>query len=128
MHNLYREYILEHYKHPQNFGHLHKKDISVDERNSTCGDTLHLEIRFNTQGSVEDIAFTGDGCAISRASTSLLTEAVKQKTKKEIAQLTHKEVYDLLGVPISPGRAQCALLPLQALRKVLQVDPQRKKL
>lgn len=119
MHDIYREHILEHYKHPQNFGVLKKKDIAVDERNSTCGDTLHLEIHFDAQGRVDDIAFTGESCAISRASTSLLTETVKKKTRQAISKLTHKEVYALLGVPISPGRAQCALLPLQALRKAV---------
>lgn len=119
MHDLYREHILEHYKHPQNYGHLKKSDGSIDDLNSTCGDKIHLEIQYKGN-KISDIVFEGSGCAISMASASLLTDAVKGKTKKQIEKLTYQDIYNLLEIEVSPARANCALLPLAALKKLIQ--------
>src|SRR5512140_1917202 len=94
MDDLYRDYILEHYRHPHNFG-----------------------IR---DGVVAEVAFTGRGCAISQASASLLTDEIKGKPVAEVAKMTPADVLDLLGIEISPARLKCALLRLDTVSHALE--------
>jgi nitrogen fixation NifU-like protein len=116
--DIYREQILEHYKHPQNFGKLKGAKVTVKETNASCGDEYEYFINSNA-GQISEIAFQGVGCAISMAANSLVTQAVKGKTLKEVAALTEKDVFQLLGIEINPGRVKCASLPLRALKKGL---------
>ena len=114
MDDLYRDYILEHYRHPHNFGVLDAPDLRWEGANPLCGDriTLMIDVR---DGVVADVAFTGRGCAISQASASLLTDEMRGKPLEELEKLTPDDVLDLLGIEISPARLKCALLSLDTL-------------
>jgi len=118
--DLYRQQILDHYKHPHNFGHLSHADVTQTLHNSACGDVITIEIQFEKKkngSSVRDIRFTGEGCAISQASASLLTDKVKGMNEKEIMKLTKDDITDLLQTDLTPARVKCALLPLEAVQK-----------
>jgi nitrogen fixation NifU-like protein len=115
MDDLYREEILEHYRHPLNFGRLENPDITYHDSNPFCGDEITLDLRVQ-DGRVADVRFTGKGCAISRASASMMTEAIKGRTLEELKQWSKREILDLLGIDVGPVRLKCALLPLKALK------------
>ena len=115
--DLYREIILDHYKHPRNFGHLDKPDVVMEEGNVTCGDRIVMEIKF--KGTIEDIRFNGEGCAISQASASMLTEKVKGMNKKQMQKLSRIDIEEMLGTTLTPSRVKCATLPLEVLQKAM---------
>ncbi len=114
---LYRAIILEHYRTPHNKGHVPRADRVGDVSNTTCGDTLRLELQLNATGVVEAAAFTGVGCAVSQAAASLLTDTIKGKSLDELHAMTEDDIFQLLGGPVSPGRQQCALLVLKAVER-----------
>ena len=118
MDDLYRDYILEHYRRPHNFGVIEDATTSYEGSNPLCGDriTMMLGIR---DGVVADVGFTGRGCAISQASASLLTDEIKGKPVGEVAKMTSQDLLDLLGIEISPARLKCALLSLDTLEHAL---------
>ena len=118
MDDLYRDYILEHYRHPHNFGVIETPDLRWEGANPLCGDriTMMLTVR---DGRIADVAFTGRGCAISQASASLLTDELRGRTLDEAAGMTPDDVLDLLGIEISPARLKCALLSLETLEHAL---------
>jgi nitrogen fixation protein NifU and related proteins len=119
--DIYREIILDHYKNPRNFGHLKRPDAKVEEGNVTCGDRIIMEVAVS-KDTLEDVRFSGEGCAISQASASMLTEQVKGKTLTEIQNLDAKYILSMLGTILSPTRTKCAILPLQVLQKaILQI-------
>jgi nitrogen fixation NifU-like protein len=118
MDDLYRDYILEHYRHPHNFGVLESPTASYEGSNPLCGDRITMMLGIS-DGVVQEVAFTGRGCAISQASASLLTDEIKGKTVEEIEKLTPEDVLDLIGVEISPARLKCALLSLDTLSHAL---------
>ncbi len=115
---LYREIILEHWQNPQNFGVIDNADIDVTGKNPTCGDQIRITAR-KKDGRITDIAFTGEGCAISKASTSLFTESIKGKTTSDVKKIPETEIIEALGVPISPARTKCALLAYSTLQRDL---------
>ena len=119
--DLYREIILDHYKHPRNFGALEKPDAKASEYNTTCGDRISIELRVNasTRQSIKEICFSGEGCAISMASASMLTEKVKGMRLKDIIALNTDDITDMLGTELTPSRTKCALLPLEVLQKAI---------
>ncbi len=114
---MYREIILEHYKHPHNAGTLESPDISHEESNPLCGDRIRIDLSIEN-GIITDVRFTGRGCAISQASASLLTDEVKGKTLDEVRALTKDDVLDLIGIPLdkNPVRIKCALLSLKTMK------------
>ena len=111
----YREYILDHYKNPRNFGRLENPDISHEELNPLCGDVIGMDLKL-ADGRIEDVRFHGRGCAISQASASLLTERIKGKTLEEAKQIGKEDVLEELGIEISAARIKCALLSLKVLK------------
>ena len=115
--DLYRDIILDHYKHPRNFGHLDKPDVVMEEGNVTCGDRIVMEIKY--KGTIEDIRFNGEGCAISQASASMLTEKVKGMNKKQMRKLSRIDIEEMLGTTLTPSRVKCATLPLEVLQKAM---------
>jgi nitrogen fixation NifU-like protein len=120
--DLYREQILDHYKHPRNFGHLDGADVVHEEINVSCGDRVAMEIRTKkTEGGVriEDVRFSGEGCAIDQASASMLTEKVKGMSVADVQKLALPDIEAMLGTPLTPSRVKCALLPLEALQKAV---------
>ena len=122
--DIYRERILDHYKHPRNFGHLSRIDFSNESYNSTCGDKIRMELTCRSKNAkhnaiIDDVRFSGIGCAISQASASLLTEFIKGKSIEKIMKLTREDIMALLQTALTPSRVKCALLPLEALHKAV---------
>lgn len=114
--DLYQEEILEHYKHPHHHGKLEYADVVQREHNPLCGDQLTFYVTF-TDDKVADIAFEGEGCAISQASASMLSDEVMGKTIEELKQLQKEDVLDLLGIELGPTRLKCALLSVQGITR-----------
>lgn len=115
---LYREIILEHWEHPQNYGIIKNADFDVTENNPLCGDELRLTGKIKN-GIVTQIAFSGESCAISRASASLFTEEIKGKSLVQIKKKNDEDVLGLLGIELTPARMKCALLVWKTLQKEL---------
>src|SRR5690242_10167316 len=118
MDDLYRDYILEHYRSPHNFGVLDDPTVSIEGANPLCGDRITLQLGVHG-GLVDQVGFTGRGCAISQASASLLTDEIKGKPLAEVAAFSATDVLDLLGIEISPARLKCAMLSFDALQHLL---------
>lgn len=121
----YKENIIDHYKYPRNKGVLENYDISVSEINTSCGDKVTffilLEINPKTgkKEKIKKITFDGEGCAISTSVASMLTEELRGKTLENIKSNLSKEyILELLGIEVNPSRLKCALLSLEALRKI----------
>ena len=112
---LYSDTLLDHFRHPRNYGDLPAADISYESFNPLCGDRIRIEVKLNDT-IVEDARFKGDGCAISTAAASLLTELLLGRDIKEISTLPDDLLISALESDIKPTRLQCALLPLEALR------------
>ncbi|MBN2367507.1 SUF system NifU family Fe-S cluster assembly protein [Candidatus Woesearchaeota archaeon] len=113
--DIYQENILDHYEHPQNFGHLKEHDAKAHDSNPLCGDSFDIELKFNGN-KVCDVKFSGHGCAISTASASMLTENIKGKTIEDIKKLEKEDVLELLGIKLSHVRIKCAMLPLKIIK------------
>lgn len=119
MNDLYTEIILDYFKHPKNKGPLPTATHSATEHNPTCGDvaTVHLEIDpADPQQTIKKAVFEGQGCAISQAATAMFLETLPGKTYDELNATDNQQIYNLLQVPISPGRVKCALLGLIAAK------------
>jgi nitrogen fixation NifU-like protein len=112
------EFILDHYKNPRNYGTIEGADASFEEGIPSCGDKVRIDVRLK-DGVIEDMKFSGAGCAISQASVSILTENARGKKVEEIMSLKDEEVLSALGMPISPVRFKCALLGVKVLKKAL---------
>jgi nitrogen fixation NifU-like protein len=135
LNDLYRDVILDHNRRPRNFGGLESADASVEGYNPMCGDHLTLRLKLH-DGAISDIRFEGQGCAISTASASLMTEAVKGKSRDEALQLfdrVHRLLTDdaapsdelgklaaLSGVREYPARVKCASLCWHTLASALK--------
>jgi nitrogen fixation NifU-like protein len=115
---LYREQILDHYAHPRNRGTLDDPDISCEWDNPVCGDVVRFDIRLQ-DGRVSEVRFSGQGCVISMASASMLTEEILDKTVEELQALQDEDIFRMLGIRLGPVRAKCGRLPLQVLQKGL---------
>lgn len=115
MDDLYRELIIDHYQNPHNHGTIEGADISFEDSNPLCGDKIRIDMRVEN-GIVEDIKFSGRGCAISQASASMLTDEIKGKPLEELKHLDKQTVLDLLGIPLGPTRVKCALLALKVVK------------
>ena len=113
---LYREQIIDLYQHPLNHGALEQPTFSYEEDNPLCGDVIRMDVRLNEQGHVTDVAWGGDGCAISQASASLLSEEIKGMSLAEIRAFPKERLLELIGVPLSMARVKCALLSLKVLK------------
>jgi nitrogen fixation protein NifU and related proteins len=111
----YREFILDHYRNPRNFGRIEHADVTHEENNPLCGDVVGMDFKLR-DGVIEDVKFHGRGCAISQASASLMTERLMGKTLDEAQTITRDDVLDELGIEISPARLKCALLSLKVLK------------
>ena len=114
---LYREIILENWQHPQNYGIIEDANFAVEESNPLCGDEIHLSGKIH-EGKLIDIAFTGEGCAISKASASLFTEDIKGKSLQKIKKIKSQDVLGLLEISLTPARTKCALLVYSAFKKL----------
>src|SRR5437763_8607124 len=110
----YREYLLEHYRNPRNYGTLEHPTVHAEDSNPLCGDQLAIDLLIDGD-RVAEVRFKGRGCAISQASASMLSEMIEGKPVEEVIQLGKEDILEELGVPISPARTKCAFLCLRVL-------------
>lgn len=118
--SIYAENILDHYRHPRAKHAIDDATVSHEEKNVSCGDTLTIDLKL-VDGKISVLGWHGEGCAISQAAMSMLSEELIGKSLDDIAAMTPKDIYDLLGVPVGPRRFKCALLCLHALKNAVNV-------
>ena len=116
MDDLYRENILQHYKSPHHWGELETFDFEAEDLNPLCGDELKVQLKVDGDGEIEDVRFSGHGCAISQASASMTSDEIVGMPVDELLKLDRAFVLDLLGIDISATRMKCALLSLKVLK------------
>ena len=117
---MYREVILDHYKNPRGHGLLENADAEAEGQNPLCGDEVSIYVAFGEDGdTIDEVKFSGRGCAISQAATSMLMEMVKGRSATEVATLPRDELLDEIGIPLTPVRLKCALLGLSTLKLAL---------
>lgn len=134
---LYQEVILDHSRRPRNFGNLTDAAVLVHGDNPACGDEIHLGVKFGAEGALQEIKFTGHGCAISQASASMMTMKLKGKSRSEVMEMV-RAFHDLVtggmdepppalgdlrllhGVRKFPQRVKCAMLAWRAVEQALQ--------
>ena len=120
MDELYRENILDHYKHPHNWSPpadpIERPDLEFHDLNPLCGDELRVQLALGPEGRIEDVRFSGHGCAISQAAASMTSDEIKGMAVDEVLRLDRSFVLDLLGIDISATRIKCALLSLKVLK------------
>lgn len=113
---IYREVILDHYRHPHNFGKVENPDFAAEDSNPLCGDHIEITARV-TDGKVSEVKFIGRGCAISQASASILTDLVQGMTVEELEKFDKSQLLEAMGNPdLGPVRIKCALLSLKTLK------------
>ena len=118
MSSLYKQIIIDHYKNPRNYGSLEGDDVlKFEATNASCGDEITLRVKIS-DGVVEDLAFEGEGCAISLASSSMLFEKIKGLDLAELKELDMEKHLELLGMKPESGRIKCGLLPFHAIKKI----------
>jgi nitrogen fixation protein NifU and related proteins len=116
MDDLYRENILQHYKSPHHWGELSEFDLEAEDLNPLCGDELKVQLKVDGDGRIEDLRFSGHGCAISQASASMASDEIVGMSVDELLRLDRSFVLELLGIDISATRLKCALLSLKVLK------------
>lgn len=117
---MYQEQILDHYKSPRNFGKIEDADVHARDSNPLCGDEIDLYLKLDGQNRVADVKFEGRGCAISQASASMLTQALKGKSMEEVEKIDREFILNKLGIPLSAVRLKCALLSVHILKLAIQ--------
>jgi len=116
MSSIYSEIILDYYRHPKNKGTLENPQIQARDTNPLCGDVVEIQMVLDGDNTVKDIKFTGQGCAISQASASMLTELIKGKSLDEVRKISKEDVLSLIGGQLSAVRLKCALLSLKVMK------------
>jgi nitrogen fixation NifU-like protein len=116
MDDFYKENILDHYRNPRNAGRLDQPTHSHEEHNPLCGDVVRIDLHVNEDNIIDEVAFSGRGCAISQASASMLTEMLQGKTLAEAKNIDKDDILEMLGIEIGPVRIKCALLSLKVLK------------
>ena len=120
---LYRENILDHYKHPRNQGTLDHPDISYEDGNPLCGDKLRMDFQIK-DGKIDAVRFSGQGCSISQASASMLCERIEGQSLEDVKKISREDVLEMLGIELGPVRLKCALLALKTLKAGVYGIPQ----
>lgn len=116
--DIYRQEILEHYRHPQNFGTMKKPTYEAEAINPLCGDKIRLQLKVNKKGITEQVRFSGSGCALSIASSSMFTEWIVGKSVKKLKSIGPAQIQKLIKAQIGPARLPCMLLSHVALQKM----------
>jgi len=119
---IYREFITDHYRHPQNHGKMSHPDVEHREKNLSCGDDVSFQLKVGKDGKISDVRFTGSLCVISTASASLLSEEIKGKTAAQVAKMSREDVLGLLGIELGPTRLKCAMLPLDTIQNAFKIN------
>ena len=116
MSSIYSEIILDYYRYPRNKGQLSSPQVKAKDSNPLCGDVIEIQMELDSDSHVKDIRFNGQGCAISQASASMLTELVKGKSLDEVRKISKEDILSLIGGQLSAVRLKCALLSLKVLK------------
>ena len=116
MSSIYSEIILDHYRYPRNKGTLDHPQIHARDSNPLCGDVVEMQLELDEKNSVKDVKFNGQGCAISQASASMLTELVKGKSLEDVRKISKEDILSLIGGQLTAVRLKCALLSLKVLK------------
>ncbi len=114
--DIYAERLIQYYERPHNKGKIENASISIHEENPTCGDQLTMYLKIK-DGKVEDIKFEGDGCAISMAGASMITDYIKGKSLEEVEKMGVKNVIEVMGIDPGPARLHCATLSMKAIKR-----------
>ncbi len=127
MDELYREYLLDHYKNPKNFGELKNPDINKHDNNPLCGDDVEIFAKLDPKKErFSEIKFKGHGCVICMASASILMDELQGKKLKEIQKMQTEDMLKLLGIELTPTRIKCMMLPLVAVKKgIMEYEAKR---
>jgi nitrogen fixation NifU-like protein len=112
----YSAILLEHFRHPRNYGTLPAPDLAYEDVNPLCGDRIRMELNVGLDQRITAVRFRGDSCMISQAAASILTEQIKGRRLQEVVELSQDVLLTALDSPIRPSRMKCALLPFQVLR------------
>lgn len=112
---MYRENILDHGMNPRNKGIVQPATVDLEMRNPLCGDRLRLTLQVNDENVITALGWDGEGCAISQAAASMLGERILGMTIEEVKHITKEDIFEMLGIPLSPNRIKCALLGLKVL-------------
>ncbi|ADJ13665.1 iron-sulfur cluster assembly scaffold protein [Halalkalicoccus jeotgali] len=127
--DMYREQILDHYKNPRNYGELEDPTFSHVGENPMCGDEIRVDVNLEDDGeTIEYVAFSGDGCAISQASASLLTQKLPGMNLEELAEMDRDDITEMLGIEISPMRIKCAVLAEKVVQDGAEIHQGQKDL
>jgi nitrogen fixation NifU-like protein len=118
---MYKEHILDLYKHPHNLGVINNPTNKCDESNPLCGDQITVYVKVNNK-KLEEVKFTGNGCAISIAAASIVTDKIKGMSVEQIKKLSEEEIIKMLNIPISHIRIKCAMICLNAVKGALEKD------
>ena len=121
MDDFYRENVLDHYRHPHNKGELAQPTHTHQDDNPLCGDVIRIDLQVNENDVIDQVGFSGEGCAISLASASMLTEMLEGRTLEEAKQLSKEDLLAALGIELGPARRKCALLSLKVLKGAVDV-------
>lgn len=116
---IYKQNVLEHYKNPHNFGEIENPSLKIEDSNPLCGDKIEISARIEN-GKIVDIKFKGQGCAISIASASMLTDKIKGMSIEDVKKFGEKEILEIIGIKLNTIRIKCGLLGLKTLLKGLQ--------
>jgi len=114
--SIYSEIILDYYRYPRNKGQLSSPQVKAKDSNPLCGDVIEIQLELDSDNHVKDVRFNGQGCAISQASASMLTELVKGKSLDEVRKISKEDILSLIGGQLSAVRMKCALLSLKVLK------------
>jgi len=116
--NIYGEKLLDHYSNPRNYGELEKADSTKKLENISCGDSIKVSVKL-ANGIIDDIKFTGEGCAVAVGTASMLMEYAKGKSVEEMKKYSLDDLLDLIGIELTISRLKCANLSLESLHKAL---------
>jgi nitrogen fixation NifU-like protein len=116
MSSIYSEIILDYYRHPRNKGKLENPQIQARDSNPLCGDVIEIQMVLDGDSKVKEVKYDGQGCAISQASASMLTEMIQGKTLDEIRKISKDDILSLIGGQLSAVRLKCALLSLKVMK------------
>jgi nitrogen fixation NifU-like protein len=117
--DMYTENILDLFKNPKNKGHLENPTHENSRNNPLCGDEITIQLVIE-DNKIKEIKFSGQGCAISQASTSMITDKIKDMSIEQVKSLNKEDILEMLHIPISPGRLKCALLSLDTVKGALE--------
>jgi nitrogen fixation protein NifU and related proteins len=122
------EFVLDHYHNPRNLGEMEQADIFMQGGNPGCGDIVTIYLKFSEEGELSEITYTGEGCTISQAATSMLTEIMPGHTIDQIENLDFHLIEELLGEELVKTRPKCATLGLDTIKYATRQYRQRKAL